>query len=323
MVVDEIDKAGGEHAYDPLGALYGLLEHDTAGSFVDEFAEVPIDASQVIWVATANDGRAIPDPILNRMNVYEVQAPRPRRRAPHRRPAVRRHPAATTAGANASTPNPRPRGAGPHGRDGPARDAPRLDDGLRQCQAGAPRARGLRGPARNRRPKVCHRFHAVAVRPWDTSAHWVGRGHHGFEASVHHGMERVAPPDLRQPLTGAMADGRRQQVVEHHQGEFGWKVRHPPGTGSGASCLPHAGAWPRRRTLCGWRVVPRSAPAGRCGSRCPTGQVPCNDEFTMRAARSCCAPAFSILQLANARCLKVLLSFTTETRRGKSSLHQL
>lgn len=75
MVVDEIDKAGGEHAYDPLGALYGLLEHDTAGSFTDEFAEVPIDASQVIWVATANDARAIPDPILNRMNVYEVQAP--------------------------------------------------------------------------------------------------------------------------------------------------------------------------------------------------------------------------------------------------------
>ena len=49
--------------------------HDTAGSFIDEFAEVPIDASQVIWVATANDARGIPDPILNRMNVYEVQAP--------------------------------------------------------------------------------------------------------------------------------------------------------------------------------------------------------------------------------------------------------
>ena len=40
MVVDEIDKAGGEHAYDPLGALYSLLEHDTAGRFTDEFAEV-------------------------------------------------------------------------------------------------------------------------------------------------------------------------------------------------------------------------------------------------------------------------------------------
>lgn len=75
MVVDEIDKVGGEHAYDPLGALYSLLEHDTAGSFTDEFAEVPIDASQVIWVATANDGRSIPEPILNRMNVYEVQMP--------------------------------------------------------------------------------------------------------------------------------------------------------------------------------------------------------------------------------------------------------
>jgi ATP-dependent Lon protease len=75
MVVDEIDKASGEHAYDPLGALYSLLEHDTAHSFIDEFAEVPIDASQLIWIATANDERAIPEPILNRMNVYEVQMP--------------------------------------------------------------------------------------------------------------------------------------------------------------------------------------------------------------------------------------------------------
>ena len=75
MVVDEIDKARGEHAYDPLGSLYSLLEHDTAGSFTDEFAEVPIDASQVIWVATANDERAIPEPILNRVNVFEIQSP--------------------------------------------------------------------------------------------------------------------------------------------------------------------------------------------------------------------------------------------------------
>ena len=75
MVVDEIDKARGEHAYDPLGALYSLLEHDTARDFTDEFAEVAIDASQVIWVATANDEHAIPEPILNRMSVYEVQAP--------------------------------------------------------------------------------------------------------------------------------------------------------------------------------------------------------------------------------------------------------
>jgi ATP-dependent Lon protease len=75
MVVDEIDKVRGEHAYDPLGALYSLLEHDTARCFTDEFAEVAIDASQMIWVATANHGHAIPEPILNRMNVYEVRMP--------------------------------------------------------------------------------------------------------------------------------------------------------------------------------------------------------------------------------------------------------
>jgi ATP-dependent Lon protease len=75
MVVDEIDKARAEQAYDPLGALYTLLETDTAGAFTDEFAEVAIDASQVIWVATANDERSIPEPILNRMNVFEVVAP--------------------------------------------------------------------------------------------------------------------------------------------------------------------------------------------------------------------------------------------------------
>ncbi|TFZ01579.1 AAA family ATPase [Ramlibacter rhizophilus] len=75
IVVDEIDKAACEAQYDPLGALYGLLEHDTAGCFMDEFAEVPIDASQVIWIMTANDERAIPEPILNRMNVFEVEPP--------------------------------------------------------------------------------------------------------------------------------------------------------------------------------------------------------------------------------------------------------
>ena len=75
MVVDEIDKARVEHAYDPLGALYSLLELDTAGAFTDEFAEVAIDASQLIWVATANDERCIPAPILNRMNVFEIEAP--------------------------------------------------------------------------------------------------------------------------------------------------------------------------------------------------------------------------------------------------------
>jgi ATP-dependent Lon protease len=77
IVVDEIDKASADAQYDPLGALYGLLEHDTAGTFMDEFAEVAIDASQVIWIMTANDERCIPEPILNRLNVFEIDAPSP------------------------------------------------------------------------------------------------------------------------------------------------------------------------------------------------------------------------------------------------------
>lgn len=77
IVVDEVDKAACDAQYDPLGALYGLLEHDTAQDFIDEFAEVAIDASQVVWVLTANDERAIPEPILNRMNVFEIEAPSP------------------------------------------------------------------------------------------------------------------------------------------------------------------------------------------------------------------------------------------------------
>ena len=75
IVVDEIDKASNDAQYDPLGALYSLLEHDTAQRFVDEFAEITIDASKVIWVLTANDEQRIPDPILNRMNVFEIEAP--------------------------------------------------------------------------------------------------------------------------------------------------------------------------------------------------------------------------------------------------------
>src|SRR5215510_812691 len=75
LVVDEIDKASADGQYDPLGALYELLETQTAMRFTDEFAEVPIDASGAVWFATANDASRIPEPLLNRMNVYEIEAP--------------------------------------------------------------------------------------------------------------------------------------------------------------------------------------------------------------------------------------------------------
>jgi len=75
ITLDELDKAGGDSRYDPMGSLYALLEHDTAINFKDEFVEVSIDASSILWVATANDESRIPDPIMNRMDVYVIERP--------------------------------------------------------------------------------------------------------------------------------------------------------------------------------------------------------------------------------------------------------
>ncbi len=75
IALDELDKAGGDSRYDPMGSLYGLLEHDTALHFKDEFVEVNIDASNILWIATANDESSIPEPILNRMDVHVIERP--------------------------------------------------------------------------------------------------------------------------------------------------------------------------------------------------------------------------------------------------------
>ncbi len=75
IVVDEIDKASGDGQYNPLGSLYELLENETATRFVDEFVELPIDASGAVWLATANDAARVPEPLLNRLAVYEIDAP--------------------------------------------------------------------------------------------------------------------------------------------------------------------------------------------------------------------------------------------------------
>jgi ATP-dependent Lon protease len=75
IVVDEIDKASADGQYDPLGALYELLEPETATRFVDEFVELPIDTSGAVWLATANDLARIPEPLVSRLAVYEIDAP--------------------------------------------------------------------------------------------------------------------------------------------------------------------------------------------------------------------------------------------------------
>lgn len=75
FLVDEIDKAGGDPRYDPLGPFHDLLERRTATRFVDEFADVPIDASRVVWIATANNLESIPKPLQSRMMVFEIRDP--------------------------------------------------------------------------------------------------------------------------------------------------------------------------------------------------------------------------------------------------------
>src|SRR5438067_10108551 len=75
IVVDELDKTSSDGQYDPLGALYELLEVETATRFIDEFVELPIDASGAVWLATANDASRIPEPLVNRLTVYEIEPP--------------------------------------------------------------------------------------------------------------------------------------------------------------------------------------------------------------------------------------------------------
>lgn len=75
MVLDEIDKSGGDKRYDPLGVLLQLLEKQTAKSFVDEALEVQADCSFVVWIATANYVNLIAEPILSRFTIIEVPAP--------------------------------------------------------------------------------------------------------------------------------------------------------------------------------------------------------------------------------------------------------
>lgn len=75
LLIDEIDKVGGDTRYDPLGSLYSLLEKETARKFVDEALEVPVDCSHAVWVATANYLDRIPEPIVSRFTIIEVASP--------------------------------------------------------------------------------------------------------------------------------------------------------------------------------------------------------------------------------------------------------
>jgi len=75
ILIDEIDKISGDTRYDPLGALYQLLERDTAISFIDEGLEISVNCAHIVYVATANQTQHIPDAILSRFAIIEVKQP--------------------------------------------------------------------------------------------------------------------------------------------------------------------------------------------------------------------------------------------------------
>lgn len=74
ILLDEIDKTGGDYKGDVASALLEVLDGEQNVYFTDHFFEVPVDLSNVLFIATANDAAAIPEPLRDRMELIEVNS---------------------------------------------------------------------------------------------------------------------------------------------------------------------------------------------------------------------------------------------------------